>query len=95
MNNPRIYSVYYFDFITALQKAINAKLRIDKAEKQRWADYVRKNKIPEAAMKMQAESMSVGGRIESTIINDNGEWEGYYVYSKDDQFCIKFDVKTD
>ncbi len=92
MNSPRIYSVYYFDFVTALRKATNAKLRIDKAEKQRWTDYVRKNKVPEAAMGKQAESMSVGGKIESVIINDDGEWEGYYVYSNDDQFCVKYDL---
>jgi hypothetical protein len=95
VNKPRIYTVYYVDFVDALQKAINAGQRIDKTEKQRWADYVRKNKIPEAAMSKRGESMCLGGRIESVIINDNGEWEGYYVYSKDDQFCVKFDVQGD
>ena len=95
MNKPRIYSVYYQDFVAALQKAINAGHRIDKTEKQRWADYVRKNKIPEAAMGKHAESMSVGGRIKFVIINDDGDWEGYYAYSNDDQFCLKFDVQGD
>ena len=87
--------MYYFDFVPALRKAINDGHRIDKAEKQRWADYVRKNKIPEAAMNVKAEAMRVGGRVESVIINDNGEWEGYYVYSNEDQFCVKFDVRGD
>ena len=95
MNKPRIYSVNYFDFVTALRKAINAGHRIDKTEKQLWAGYVRKNKIPEAAMSKNAESMQVGGRVESVIINDNGEWEGYYVYSKEDQFCVRYDVRGD
>ena len=95
MNKPRIYSVYYVDFVTALRKAINDGHRIDKTEKQRWADYVRKNKIPEAAMSVHAKSMGVGGRVEPVIINDNGEWEGYYVYSKDDEFCVKFDIRED
>ena len=92
MNKPRIYSVYYFDFVTALRKATNTGQRIDKREKQRWADYVRRNKIPVAAMSKHAESMQVGGRFESVIINDDGEWEGYYVYSNDDQFCVKYDL---
>lgn len=95
MNKPRIYSVYYFDFVTALRKATNAGHRIEKTEKQRWADYVRSNKIPEAAMSKRGESMLVGGRVEFTIINDNGEWEGFYVYSKEDQFCIKYDLGGD
>ena len=95
MRKPRIYSENYVYFMTALQTASNAGHRIEKTEKQRWADYVRSNKVPEAAMHKEAESMSVGGRLKSVIINDNGEWEGYYVYSPDDQFCVKFDVRED
>lgn len=93
VNKPRIHSVNYFDFVNALRKANSAGHRIEKTEKQRWADYVRKNKVPEAAMSKYAESMVVGGQVKFVIINDDGEWEGYYVYSKDDQFSVKFDVR--
>ena len=95
MNKPRIYSVNYFDFVTALRKAGIDGHRIEKTDKQRWAGYVRSHQVPEAAMGKYAESMGVGGRLEFVIINDNQKWEGYYVYSKDDQFCVKFDVRGD
>ena len=95
MRKVRIYPVNYMYFTTALQAATNAGHRIEMTEKQRWADYVRSNKVPEAAMRKEAESMSVGGRLKSVIINDDGKWEGYYVYSQDDQFCVKFDIHED
>jgi len=95
VNKPRIYTVHYFDFVTALRKATNDGQRLEKTEKQRWADYVRKNKIPEAAMNKCAEANLVGGRVEFVIINDDGEWEGYYAYSTVDQFSVKFDIRGD
>jgi hypothetical protein len=95
MNSPRIHTVFYFDFMNALRKATNDGQRIIKTEKQKWSDYVRKNKVPEAAMTKIAESMQVGGKFEPVIINDGGKWEGYYVYSKDDQFSIKFEIQEE
>jgi len=95
VNKPRIYSVNYYDFMTALRKASNAGQRIEKTEKQRWLKYVRSHNVPEAAMSKSADSKGVGGRVEYVIITDNEDWEGYYVYSQEDEFCVKFDVRVD
>jgi hypothetical protein len=81
--------------MNALKSAANSGNRIEKTQKQSWIAYVRKNKVPEGAMRKHAELMGVGGRLDPVIINDDGAWEGYYVYSKDDQFCVKFDVRED
>lgn len=95
MAKPRIHAVDYFDFQVALRKAIDTGHRIDKTDKERWGEYVRKNSVPEAAMAKRGAGLLVGGRAEVVIINDNGEWEGYYVYSTLDQACLKFDVRGD
>jgi hypothetical protein len=58
--------------MTALKKAGNAGHKIEKAEKQRWTDYVRSNKIPEAAMGKRGEAEGVGGRLRYVIIDNDG-----------------------
>jgi hypothetical protein len=95
VNKPRIYSVDYYDFSTALKAAGNAGHKIEKSDKQRWGDYVRSNKIPEAAMTKRGEAEGVGGRLKFVIIDNDGEWDGYYVYSTDDQFSVKYDLGKD
>ena len=95
MAKPRIYQVDFFDFQVALRTAIDAGHRIDKADKKKWKAYVRANSVPEAAMRKRAEGMALGGQFQVVIINDEGDWEGYYVYSPDDQFCLKFSVREE
>jgi hypothetical protein len=51
-------------------------------------------RIPEGAMGVHAKRMSTGSPWRTVIISE-GEWEGYYVYSTDEQWALRFDPRSD
>ena len=88
MARPRIVDVDYFLFQNALRKAIDTGQRIDIAEKDRWSAWVRANHVKEAAFKSFAQGKYQG--LEPVIIDDKGEWSGYYLVSKQEEACLKW-----
>ena len=92
MGQARIIEINYHDFLKILRDASNQKKRIDKSDKERWANFVRKNKIPEAGMGVKAKSGAVSGNTQAVIIDGAGKSDGYYIYSSDDLFCLKYDL---
>ena len=94
MANKRIYTVDYYEFKVALKQAIDGGHRIDPSDRQKWADYVRKHSIPEAAMLKRGEKQGMGGKIHAVIIIGDRSWDGYYVHSPGDQFSLKFDINV-
>ena len=91
MGQPRIIELQYHDFLRILQHATDARNRIDRADKERWSAFVRKNKVPEAGMAVKAESGAMSGNTKAVIIEGAGASDGYYVYSADDMFCLKYE----
>ena len=91
MGLPRIIELQYHDFLRILQQATDAKKRIDKSDKARWGEFVRKNKVPEAGMAVKAEAGAMSGKTKAVIIEGAGTSDGYYVYSADDMFCLKYE----
>ena len=88
MPRPSILEQNYFEFKLALQKATDEGNRIEKTEKDRWKAWVRANKIQEAAFK----SMASGKFDEAVtvIIDEDGPWGGYYVYTPVEEVCLKW-----
>ena len=92
MIQPRIIEIEYHDFLKILQHATDSKTKIDIADKERWKNFVREHKVPEAGMGIKAKAGAMSGNTKSVIIDGAGKADGYYIYSSDDLFCIKYDL---
>ena len=89
MARPRIVDVDYHQFLVALRKAIDTGQRIDVGDKPRWLAWVRDNHIKEAAFRTFAQGKYEG--LEPVIIDASGEWRGYYLVSKQEEACLKWE----
>lgn len=89
MARPRIVDVDYYLFQRALRKAIDSGLRIDKADKDRWLSWVRENHVKEAAFMTFGQGKYEG--LEPVIIDGDSEWRGYYLFSIQEEACLKWD----
>lgn len=93
MARPRIVDVDYFQFLQALRKAADNGQRIDASQRDRWLAWVRENHVKEAAFKTFAQGKYEG--LEPVIIDANGEWHGYYLVSKQEEACLKWERQVD
>ncbi len=89
MARPRIVDLDYFLFQRELRRAIDSGNRIDPADKQRWADWVRENQIKEAAFRSFAQGKYEG--LNPVIIDGEGKWRGYYLVSTDEEAVLKWE----
>ena len=92
MNPPGIVEVEYQNFLRILRDATNAKQVIDKTNKEAWAAFVRKHQVPEAGMGVYAKAGAMSGKTQAVIIEGAGAADGYYLYSSEDKFCLKYEV---
>ncbi|MEM1432633.1 MAG: hypothetical protein AAGG11_01110 [Pseudomonadota bacterium] len=92
MGRPKILEVEYHEFFGALTKAIDAGHRLEKSDGQPWQDFVEAQSVNEVAMASWGRSKFQ--KVEPVIIT-NGRWTGYYVYSKDDEGCLKWTMEED
>ena len=95
MIQPRIIEIEYHDFLRILQHATDSKTKIDIADKTRWKNFVREHKVPEAGMGVKAKAGAMSGNTKSVIIDGDGAADGYYIYSSDDLFCLKYELGTE
>jgi hypothetical protein len=89
MARPRIVDVDYHQFLGALRKASDTGQRIDVADKNRWLAWVRDNHVKEAAFRTFAQGKYEG--LEPVIIDASDEWRGYYLVSKQEEACLKWE----
>jgi hypothetical protein len=95
MVQSRIIEIEYHDFLKILQHATDSKTKIDIADKVRWKNFVREHKVPEAGMGVKAKAGAMSGNTKAVIIDGDGAANGYYIYSSDDLFCLKFEPGTE
>lgn len=88
MARPTIVEKDYFRFQQALRRAKDSGQRIDVSEKSKWKQWVRDNNIKEAAFKTFGNGMYEG--LEPVIIDTDDEWKGYYLFSTDEEACLKW-----
>ena len=91
MSQRRIYEFNYSEFSMILRKAIAANQNIEKKDKDPWMAYIKKHNVPEAAVFSRGKTGTMSGKVEGVIIEGTGSTDGFYVYSKDEQFCLKFE----
>ncbi len=93
MGRPKIVEANYYEFVARLTKATNAGHRLEKSDQPAWDEYVTKHQVNEIAMRSWGSS-----KFEETapvIIADGSSWDGYYVYSKVDEACLKWTLADD
>ena len=89
MARPRIVEVDYFGFQQALRRATDAGVRIEPSDKARWGEWVREHRVKEAAFKSFGQGRYED--LEPVIIDTEGQWRGYYLVSKSDEACLKWE----
>ncbi len=88
MARPRIIDVDYHLFQQVLRKATDTGQKIDVSDKDRWLAWVRENQVKEAAFRSFAQGKYQG--LEPVIIDLTDEWRGYYLVSKQEEACLKW-----
>jgi hypothetical protein len=91
MGERRIYETQYSDLSGILRKPSNSSKKIEKSDKEAWMAYVKKHNVPEAAVLSRGKSGTMSGKLDVVIIDGAGASDGYYVYSADESFCVKFE----
>jgi len=91
MSQRRIYEFNYTEFSAILRNATRANQKIEKTNKEAWTSYIKKHNVPEAAVFSRGKSATMAGNVEGVIIEGAGSTDGMYVFSRDEQFCLKFD----
>ncbi|MGA9574766.1 MAG: hypothetical protein WBS20_12555 [Lysobacterales bacterium] len=91
MSQRRIYEFNYTNFSIILRNATRANQKIEKNDRDAWANYVKKHNVPEGAMLSRGKTGTMSGNVDSVIVEGAGSDDGYYVYSQDEQFCLKFE----
>ncbi len=89
MARPKIVDLDYYQFQRALRRAIDSGARIDRADKKRWSDWVRENRIKEAAFR--SFSKNLYDSLEPVIIDNDGKWRGYYLLSVDEEAVLRWE----
>ena len=92
MGQPRIIEIPYQEFLTILRRATDSGKKIQSADKERWNRFIREHKVPEAGMAVKARSGAMSGKTRSVIVDGAGKLDGFYIYSAEDQFCLKYDL---
>lgn len=88
MGRPKIVEVDYYEFSSRLRKAIDNGRRLEKTDQPAWDEYVKKNKVNEIAMQSWGRSKFAGTK--PVIISDGSTWDGFYVFSKEDEAVLKW-----
>lgn len=86
----RLVEVDYAYFATRLEAAGNSGERIEPGDRERWQEYVKKHDVREAAALVLTRKLCE--KVVPVIIDSTDSWNGYYLYSKKDVFCVRFDI---
>ncbi len=85
----RMIDVDYSLFMNRLKKAGTDGHRIEKKDRERWKAYVKKHNVKEAASQVHARAIC--DNMTPVIIDSDDSWNGYYLFSKREQICLKYD----
>ena len=86
MARPKIVEKDYYQFQKALRRAIDTGSRIDVSEKERWKAWVKEHCVKEASFRSFGAGMYES--LEPVIINQDDDWGGYYMFSKDEEVVL-------
>ena len=80
-----------YDFVNKLQCATDVGGKIEPTDKEKWGSYIKEHDIKEAAfLKSGAVKFS---NVTPVIIDHSSDWDGIYIYSKDEEACLKWVIE--
>lgn len=82
----RIKEVEFWGFKDALRRALDSGRKIEPSDKNEWRSYLRSRRMSEPMMEEFAKSRFMA--FDKVIILDDPDWEGFYMYSDDDEGAI-------
>ena len=88
MSQVRIVEQNFFEFSAALRTAADSGCRIEPQDKDRWKEYVKENRIQEAAFRSLASKKYEDMR--PVVIDDETPWQGYYLYTTSEEAVLKW-----
>ena len=88
MNRPTIRQINYVDFMRSLERAATRGTRVETSDKSRWTAYVAEHRVKEAGFHAYARSHS--DTLKPVIIAEPEPVGGYYLYSVQDEVCLKW-----
>lgn len=86
----RIKEVEFWSFKDALQRAHDSGRKIDPIEKDDWRAWLKERRMSEPMMEEFAKSRFIAHK--KVILTDDPEWEGFYMYSDDDEGAIRWEA---
>jgi hypothetical protein len=87
MARAKVVEFDYYQFIGLMRRATDAGKRIDKADGQRWVDYIKShgiNEVGATAIARQKFEQAI-----AVIIDEGLDTDGLYFYSKNDEGCLR------
>ena len=85
----RIKEVEFWGFKDALRRALDSGRKIEPTDKEEWRRYLRSHRMSEPMMAEFARSRYMS--FAKVIILDDPEWEGFYMFSDDDEGAIRWE----
>ena len=89
MSRVRIVDHNFFEFKNALRSASDTGSKIEPTDKSRWKEFVTEHRIQEAAFRSVATKKYEG--MKPVIIETDGPWQGYYMYTTDEEAVLKWE----
>lgn len=87
MPRAKVVDYDYYKFLQLLRRASDAGRRIDKTDRERWAQYVRDKQVNEIAATAIANQKFE--RAEPVILDEGRDTDGLYFYSRDEEGCLR------
>jgi hypothetical protein len=86
----RIKEVEFWSFKDALQRAHDYGRKIDPNDKDEWRAWLKAHRMSEPMMEEFAKSRFMA--FKKIILTEDPDWEGFYMYSDDDEGAICWDA---
>jgi len=86
----RIKEVEFWSFTEALRNAKAQGRKLEPLDKEEWRAYLKKHRMSEPMMEEFAKARFIN--YHKVVILDDQEWEGFYMYSNDDEGAIRWEA---
>ncbi len=91
MGQPRIVEVDYYQLVDKMKRAADAKCLIERKDKEKWKAYITEHKVKETSLQAFGKVKFMSGPPQLVAIDQGGDWDGCYAFSKDDEAALKWE----
>ncbi|MEM1413029.1 MAG: hypothetical protein AAGH19_11795 [Pseudomonadota bacterium] len=94
MGQGRILEIAFSKFRSILTAAAREGEKFDPSQKAAWKTALAPYKNSEAGFRVRANAKTLSGVTDAVIISGLGDDDGYYLFSSDEQVCMKLEPST-